>query len=147
PYRGAVTGILLITLALAAVNAVEPLIFKYVFDGLASSPQARVLLIGIGSLLGLGVFREVASGFTNWLTWQTDAAEHSLCAAGNSGRAAPSHALEFSSPRRSRGNHDEIGPWDSGLHHCAEPNPLQCFSGGSLPGHFGGNHVQARLAA
>jgi len=76
PYRGAVTGILLITLALAAVNAAEPLIFKYVFDGLASSPQARVLLIGIASLLGLGVFREVASGFTNWLTWQTRLSIH-----------------------------------------------------------------------
>src|SRR5437773_2670319 len=76
PYRGAVTGILLITLALAAVNAAEPLIFKYVFDGLASSPQARVLLIGIASLLGLGVFREVASAFTNWLTWQTRLSIH-----------------------------------------------------------------------
>src|ERR1051325_120697 len=71
PYRRAVGTILLITLALAAVNAAEPLILKYIFDGLSLPPQTRALLIGIGCLVGLGVFREIASGFTNWLTWQT----------------------------------------------------------------------------
>jgi ATP-binding cassette subfamily B protein len=71
PFRRAVSGIFAITLALAAVNAAEPLIFKYIFDGLGMHPQMRVLLIGVGSLLGLGLFRELASGFTNWLTWQT----------------------------------------------------------------------------
>ena len=71
PYRRVVTGIFLITLLLAGVNAAEPLILKYLFDGLASHPEKHVLVMGIGGLLGLGVFRELASGLTNWLTWQT----------------------------------------------------------------------------
>lgn len=64
-------GILLITLVLAAVNAAEPLIMKYVFDDLASNKQTRALLVGIGSLLGLGVFREIANAITSWMTWHT----------------------------------------------------------------------------
>src|ERR1051326_3533450 len=71
PFRRGVNGFFTIPVALAAVNAAEPLIFKYIFDGLGMHPQMRVLLIGVGSLLGLGLFRELASGFTNWLTWQT----------------------------------------------------------------------------
>jgi len=71
PYRRAVAWIFLITLILAAINAAEPLILKYVFDALGLPPQTRTLLIGIGALVGLGIFRELANGVTNWLTWQT----------------------------------------------------------------------------
>jgi hypothetical protein len=53
PYRRVVTGIFLITLLLAGVNAAEPLILKYLFDGLASHPEKHVLVMGIGGLLGL----------------------------------------------------------------------------------------------
>ena len=71
PYRGAVTGILLITLLLAAANAAEPLLLKYIFDGLTRPGPVRALLIGIGSLIGLGLFREAATAVTNWMTWHT----------------------------------------------------------------------------
>jgi ATP-binding cassette subfamily B protein len=71
PYRRAVAGILLITTVLAGANAFEPLILKYVFDGLAADQAVRMLLIGIGILVGLGVFREAATALTNWLTWHT----------------------------------------------------------------------------
>src|SRR4051794_40676651 len=69
PFRKAVLGILLITLVLSAVNAAEPLIMKFVFDDLATNKQMHALLVGIGALLGLGIFREVANAFTSWLTW------------------------------------------------------------------------------
>src|SRR4051812_4432989 len=69
PYRRAVVGICLITLVLAALNAAEPLIFKYVFDSFASERRFRALWIGIGLMLGLAIFREVATGYSNWLTW------------------------------------------------------------------------------
>ena len=71
PFRKAVLGILLITLVLSAVNAAEPLIMKFVFDDLATNKQMHALLVGIGALLGLGIFREVANAFTSWMTWHT----------------------------------------------------------------------------
>src|SRR3954468_1272677 len=71
PFRKAVLGILLITLLLSAVNAAEPLIMKFVFDDLATNKQMHALLVGIGALLGLGIFREVANAFTSWMTWHT----------------------------------------------------------------------------
>ncbi|HEY0454827.1 MAG TPA: ABC transporter ATP-binding protein [Verrucomicrobiae bacterium] len=76
PYRRAVFGIFLITLLLAAVNAAEPLILKFVFDDLASNRQMRALFIGIASLLGLGLFREVANGISSWMTWRTRLGMH-----------------------------------------------------------------------
>ena len=71
PYRKTVGVIFLFTLALAGVNAAEPLILKYVFDSLVSKPEMKVLALGIAGMLGLGIFRELASGFSNWLTWHT----------------------------------------------------------------------------
>ena len=49
----------------------EPLVLKQVFDNLSSQPAARVILFGVVILATLGLFREVATGFSNWLTWQT----------------------------------------------------------------------------
>ena len=69
PYRGAVFAIFLLTLGLAAINAAEPLILKYVFDGLSSPERLRVLTVGIIWLVGLSFFREVATAYTNWQTW------------------------------------------------------------------------------
>ncbi|MDB6124118.1 MAG: transporter ATP-binding protein [Pedosphaera sp.] len=64
-------GILFITLILAGINAAEPLILKYVFDSLATDRLMRTLLVGIGILLGLGLFREAATALSNWMTWHT----------------------------------------------------------------------------
>jgi ATP-binding cassette, subfamily B, bacterial len=71
PYRRTVLTILLITLGLAALNAAEPLILKCVFDSLASKGSIQPLFNGILLLLSLGVFREIATGASNWLTWHT----------------------------------------------------------------------------
>lgn len=73
PHRGAVLAILAFTLVLAAVNAAEPLILKYVFDNLArpEQRQAEMLLTVVGLLLILGLAREAINGICNWLTWRT----------------------------------------------------------------------------
>ncbi len=70
PFRYAVSLIFLLTLCIAAANAAEPVIlFKYIFDSLIPHGSSDVLLGGIGILIGLGIFREAATAFSNWLTW------------------------------------------------------------------------------
>lgn len=70
-HRMAVSAILLITLFIAAMNAAEPLIMKYIFDGLGGNTVVNTIVVGIALLLGFGLLREAASGFSNWLTWRT----------------------------------------------------------------------------
>lgn len=70
-HRMAVSAILLITLFIAAMNAAEPLIMKYIFDGLGGNTVVNTIIVGIALLLGFGLLREAASGFSNWLTWRT----------------------------------------------------------------------------
>ena len=69
-YRRSIAVILVLTLAVSGLNAIEPLVMKYLFDQLGGGAPGEALLIGIGSLLALGVGREVVSGFSNWLTWK-----------------------------------------------------------------------------
>jgi ATP-binding cassette subfamily B protein len=69
PFRGAVFALLVITAILAAINAAEPLALKYIFDHLSLGDARHALLIGIVALCGIGLFREVASAISNWLTW------------------------------------------------------------------------------
>ncbi len=71
PYRGSVTLLLVLAVALAAVNAAEPLALRSAFDALAvregKSPLARALL----ALVALGLGREALAACSNWLTWRT----------------------------------------------------------------------------
>lgn len=76
PYRRTIVGIFLLTLLLAAINAIEPLILKYVFDDLATHRVMRTLMVGIALLIGLGIVREVANGISNWLTWHARLGVH-----------------------------------------------------------------------
>ena len=69
PYKKTVGVLLLLTLLLAGINAVEPLVLKFIFDNLSVTPELRPLLVGIVGLLGLGLFRELVTGISNWLTW------------------------------------------------------------------------------
>jgi ATP-binding cassette subfamily B protein len=71
PYRRAVLTIFLLTLVLAALNAAEPLILKYIFDDLVSKRQLPVLATGIALLIALSIFREIANAYSNWQTWHT----------------------------------------------------------------------------
>src|SRR4051812_1998252 len=71
PYKRAVLGILGFTLLLAGINAAEPLVLKYIFDGIGNLGGTGVLITGVAWLAGLGLVREVATAFSNWLTWHT----------------------------------------------------------------------------
>ena len=71
PHRKAVIAISALTLVLSAVGAAEPLVLKFVFDGIGTAAVNRVLLTGVGCLLLLALIREGIGSVTNWLTWQT----------------------------------------------------------------------------
>ena len=71
PFRQAVYIIIAITLVLAAINAAEPLILKYIFDNLIPHGPNRLLLKAFVLLIAVGIFREIATAFSNWLTWRT----------------------------------------------------------------------------
>ncbi|MBX3466297.1 MAG: ABC transporter ATP-binding protein [Planctomycetes bacterium] len=71
PHRRVVTAILALTLAVAVANTIEPLVLKFIVDGLQEGEGTRPLLLGIGGLLGLAVVREGLGGVSNWLTWRT----------------------------------------------------------------------------
>src|SRR5919206_385832 len=64
PQRRAIIAIMMLTLTVAAVNAVEPLIVKAMFDNLTGQ-QA------ISALAACAVLRELMDGTSNWLTWRT----------------------------------------------------------------------------
>jgi ATP-binding cassette, subfamily B, bacterial len=79
PHRHAVAWLFAITICLAVINAGEPLVIKYIFDELGSNRNAGPLLSGISGLVVLGIFREIASALSNWLTWRTRIGiQHSL---------------------------------------------------------------------
>ncbi|HEX7117289.1 MAG TPA: ABC transporter ATP-binding protein [Longimicrobiales bacterium] len=69
-YRGSILVILGLTLAVSALNAVEPVVMKYLFDRLGAGDARSALVGGIGALLALGVGRELVGGVSNWLTWR-----------------------------------------------------------------------------
>ncbi|MEW6116970.1 MAG: ABC transporter ATP-binding protein [Nitrospirota bacterium] len=69
PHKGSIPFILGLTLAAAAVEAIEPLMLKYLFDKLGNGTM-QVLAIGIGGLLVLGISREGMHGISNWLAWR-----------------------------------------------------------------------------
>ncbi len=66
-----VIALITITLLIAALNALEPLILKYIFDGLSATNALHYVIGGVSLLLVLGLSRESTSSFSNWLTWRT----------------------------------------------------------------------------
>ncbi|MFO0752092.1 MAG: ABC transporter ATP-binding protein [Thermodesulfovibrionales bacterium] len=69
PYRVPVAVVMGLTLAGAALEALEPLVMKYFFDKLGSGVE-RALLTGVGSLLFIGIVREGLNGVSNWMAWK-----------------------------------------------------------------------------
>lgn len=71
PERSVVATILVLTLGIAAINAFEPLVLKWVFDALGGKPAWRELTALLLLLVALGLGRELLGWFSNWLTWRT----------------------------------------------------------------------------
>src|SRR5947207_797536 len=71
PQRHAITLIILMMLGVAAINAVEPLVLKWLFDELTSGRRLELLIAGVGMLAGFAIGRELMDGTANWLSWRT----------------------------------------------------------------------------
>lgn len=71
PRHYAIAVILILSLAVAALNAIEPLVLKFIFDGLVTDQAARAVIIGLLLLVLFAVGREAAQGGANWLIWRT----------------------------------------------------------------------------
>jgi ATP-binding cassette subfamily B protein len=70
PQRHAIAAIVVLTLTVAAISAVEPLVLKAIFDELTAQ-RGRILVWSIAALGGLALLREILEGTANWLTWRT----------------------------------------------------------------------------
>jgi ATP-binding cassette, subfamily B, bacterial len=71
PQRRAIIAIMMLTLTVAAVNAVEPLVVKAMFDSLTGHQAVSSLVLAIAALAGCAILRELMDGTSNWLTWRT----------------------------------------------------------------------------
>src|SRR3954468_15839210 len=71
PQRHAIGFIITLMLTVAAVNAIEPLIIKWVFDELTAAQRESVLVLSIAALAGFALLREAMDASANWLTWRT----------------------------------------------------------------------------
>jgi ATP-binding cassette subfamily B protein len=71
PQRHAIGFIIALMLAVAAINAFEPLILKLIFDELAADRRFEALIMGLAGLVGFALMRELMDGLANWLTWRT----------------------------------------------------------------------------
>lgn len=63
--------ILMLTLCVAGVGAVEPLIMKHIFDSLNTENIFHSILLGVLMLLGAVFIKETVSGLSNYFTWKT----------------------------------------------------------------------------
>lgn len=71
PQRHAIAAIVGLTLLVAGMNAVEPLILKYLFDELAAERRSQPLIEGLTGLAAITLAREGMEALSNWLTWRT----------------------------------------------------------------------------
>jgi ATP-binding cassette subfamily B protein len=71
PARGSIAAILAIALALAGVNAAEPLALRHLFDAFGSGRAGTQAARGLLALVALGLGREALQALSNWLTWRT----------------------------------------------------------------------------
>jgi ATP-binding cassette, subfamily B, bacterial len=71
PQRHAIAIIIGLMLGVAAINAVEPLVIKAVFDEVTGAGRERAIMLALGALATLALGRELMDGTGHWLTWRT----------------------------------------------------------------------------
>lgn len=76
PKKRNISLIIVLTVLIAVAGVVEPLLMKYIFDGLTGDVQKARLVKGVLFLLVLALTREVISSTSNWLTWRTRIGVH-----------------------------------------------------------------------
>jgi ATP-binding cassette subfamily B protein len=65
-----ILAVLGLTLVGSLLQALEPLVLKYLFDGLGVAGVGGGLLVGLGGLVLLGLARELVGGLSNLLSWR-----------------------------------------------------------------------------
>ena len=70
PYRLRIVAVLAMTLVVAALDALEPLLMKYLFDALGMQDPLPAFGLAVAGLALLAVLRRVVGGFLNWLFWR-----------------------------------------------------------------------------
>ena len=65
----AVVGVLALALVLAAANAGEPLVMRFLLDALGRPDAQRVLPTAVGALLALEIVRALMAGWLKIVTW------------------------------------------------------------------------------
>jgi ATP-binding cassette, subfamily B, bacterial len=71
PYRLTVGAIIGLTLVVATLNAIEPLILKVLFDGLGGGNGVPQLVQALVALAVLALTREGLNVLSSWLTWRS----------------------------------------------------------------------------
>ena len=70
PQKKQIGAILILTLFVAGVGAVEPLIMKYIFDSLAGDNIFHDIALGILLLSSVVLLKETFGGVSNYFTWR-----------------------------------------------------------------------------
>src|SRR5690606_26958548 len=71
PFYVPIAIILVVSLAAAALAALEPLVLKMLFDEIGGDRGADILVRAILFLVAIALSREALSALGNWLTWRT----------------------------------------------------------------------------
>jgi ATP-binding cassette, subfamily B, bacterial len=71
PMRHAIALVLFQVLVVAAINAVEPLVLKDIFDRLLAPAGMGPIVFSLIVLACLALAREILNSLSNWLTWRT----------------------------------------------------------------------------
>ncbi len=70
PHKKTLAAVMALVLMAAGLEAVEPLLMKYIVDRLGSGKAFAALATGVGGLLALGLSREAINGVSNWFSWK-----------------------------------------------------------------------------
>jgi ATP-binding cassette subfamily B protein len=68
--RFSIVSVVLLTAVISAVEALEPLLLKVLFDSLALDNPWHQFTLAAAGLIGLGVAHQGICAFLNWLTWR-----------------------------------------------------------------------------
>jgi ATP-binding cassette subfamily B protein len=71
-----VVTVVLLTILVGMLGALEPLLLKFIFDALNAGQLQNALVLGIGGLLALFLGRELMGGVSNRVVWQVRLAVH-----------------------------------------------------------------------
>lgn len=63
--------VIVLTILVSGLNALEPLIMKYIFDQFTHADPWQNIILGLVLFVALAITREVLSGFSNYQSWST----------------------------------------------------------------------------